>query len=118
MGFKSSKLVILDFCAQTIPRIPCRHDFLYKAPSKTKHFYSYLVPVSEFVVVIILSEWWLMPTTANHCGHIPAVGVSGTASTSGTACTGGAAGTSGTAGTTVTSCTACTSGTACWYYWH
>ena len=31
-----------------------------------------LVPVSEFVVVDILSEWWSGPTTAGHCGHIPA----------------------------------------------
>ena len=108
MGFKSSKLVILDFCDQTIPRIPCRHDFLNKAPSKTKHFYSYLVPVSEFVVVIILSEWWLMPTTANHCGHIPTVGVSGTAGTSGTTGTSCIACTSGISGA------AGTSGTACW----
>jgi len=23
-------------------------------------------------VVVILSEWWLVPTTADHCGHIPA----------------------------------------------
>ena len=30
-----------------------------------------LVLVSEFVVVVILSEWWSVPTTANHCGHIP-----------------------------------------------
>ena len=30
-----------------------------------------LVLVSEFVVVVILSEWWSLPTTADHCGHIP-----------------------------------------------
>ena len=30
-----------------------------------------LVLVSEFVVVVLLSEWWLF-STANHCGHIPA----------------------------------------------
>ena len=30
-----------------------------------------LVLVSEFVVVAILAEWWLRPTTADHCGHIP-----------------------------------------------
>ena len=34
-----------------------------------------LVLVSEFVVVVILSEWWSVPTTADHCGHIPALGV-------------------------------------------
>ena len=31
-----------------------------------------LVLVSEFVVVVVLSEWWSRPTTADHCGHIPA----------------------------------------------
>ena len=30
-----------------------------------------LVLVSEVVVVAVLSEWWLVPTTADHCGHIP-----------------------------------------------
>ena len=30
-----------------------------------------LVLVSEFVVVVILSEWWSVLTTADHCGHIP-----------------------------------------------
>ena len=29
-----------------------------------------LVLISEFVVVVILSEWWSVPTTANHCGYI------------------------------------------------
>ena len=28
------------------------------------------VPVSEFVVVAVLSEWWLVPTTADQCGYI------------------------------------------------
>ena len=23
-------------------------------------------------MVAVLSEWWLVPTTADHCGHIPA----------------------------------------------
>ena len=32
-----------------------------------------LVLVSEFVVVVILSEWWRsVPITADHCGHISA----------------------------------------------
>ena len=64
---KSLKLVILNFCAQTIPWIPCRPNFyINKASSKAKHFIhsDILVPVSEFVVVVILSEWWLVPTTA------------------------------------------------------
>ena len=29
-----------------------------------------LTLVSEFVV-IFLSEWWSVPTTADHCGNIP-----------------------------------------------
>ena len=28
MGYKSSQLVILNFCAQTIPRIPCGHHII------------------------------------------------------------------------------------------
>ena len=32
-----------------------------------------LVLISEFVVVVILSEWWSVPTTADHCGHISAI---------------------------------------------
>ena len=45
---------------------------VYKVTGKTKHFIhaDILVLVSEFVVVVILSEWWSVPT-ANHCGHIP-----------------------------------------------
>ena len=30
-----------------------------------------VVLVSEFVVVAILSEWWLVSTPADHCWHIP-----------------------------------------------
>ena len=30
-----------------------------------------LVLVNEFVAVVISSEWWSIPTTADHCGHIP-----------------------------------------------
>ena len=33
-----------------------------------------LVLVSGFLVVVILSEWWLVPTTADHYGHIPGLG--------------------------------------------
>ena len=35
-----------------------------------------LVLVSEFVVVAILSEWWLVPITADLCGQIPRVFIS------------------------------------------
>ena len=24
------------------------------------------------IMIILISEWWLVPTTADHCGHIPA----------------------------------------------
>ena len=29
-----------------------------------------LVQISEFVVVVILSEWWSVPTTADQLGHL------------------------------------------------
>ena len=32
-----------------------------------------LVPIRKFLVVVILSEWWLVPITADHCGHISGV---------------------------------------------
>ena len=40
---------------------------------KTKFFThaDIVVLVSKFVVVSILSEWWSVPTTADHCRHIP-----------------------------------------------
>ena len=43
---------------------------------ETKYFIhvDILVLVSEFVVVAIFSEWWSVPTTANHCGHISVLG--------------------------------------------
>ena len=65
--------VIFNIYAQTVSRIPCRHFVLCKVASKTKHFIlaDILVLVSEFLVVVILSEWWSGPTTADHCGHIP-----------------------------------------------
>ena len=30
-----------------------------------------LVIIGEFLVVATFLEWWLVPTTADHCGHIP-----------------------------------------------
>ena len=52
----------LAIFAQTVSRIPCRHFVLCKVASKTKHFIhaDILVLVSEFVVVVILSEWWFV----------------------------------------------------------
>ena len=36
---------------------------------ETKHYHvDILVLVNEFVVVAIFSEWWLVLTTADHCG--------------------------------------------------
>ena len=67
MGFKSSKLVILNFCAQTIP---CKMQFLYKAPS-IFIYTDILVPVSELVVVVILSEWWLFCLSGGWCRPLP-----------------------------------------------
>ena len=64
--------MILNFCAKTIPRIPCIHNFLYTAPSKTKHFHSYwYFSTSQWVcsggyfiwVVVVLSEWWMVLAT-------------------------------------------------------
>ena len=65
--------MIFNIYAHIVSKIACRHFVLCKVASKTKHFQSHagiLVLVSEFLVVVILSEWWLVPTTANHCGHI------------------------------------------------
>ena len=39
-------------------RIPCRHYVLCEVAS------IFIILVSEFVVVVLLSEWWLGPTTA------------------------------------------------------
>ena len=57
-------------------RIPCRH---FKVASKTKHFIyaDILVLVSEFVVVVILSEWWLFYHSGGRGRPLPtAVGTS------------------------------------------
>ena len=59
--------MIFNIYAQTVSRIPCRHFVLCKVASKTRlsifiHA-DILVLVSGFLVVVILSEWWLVPTT-------------------------------------------------------
>ena len=67
---KLRSLMIFNIYAHIVSEIACRHFVLCKVASKTKHFQSHadiLVLVSEFLVVVILSEWWLVPTTANHC---------------------------------------------------
>ena len=55
-------------------RIPYRHFILCKVASKTISIFIHadiLVLVSELLVVVILSEWWSGPTTADRCWHIP-----------------------------------------------
>ena len=54
-------LVIFNIYAQIVSSIPCRH---FKVASMNKHFIlaDILVLVSEFVVVVILSQWWSGPT--------------------------------------------------------
>ena len=66
--------MIFNIYAHIVTRIPYRHFILCKVASKTKHFIhaDILVLVSELVVVVILSEWWSMLTTANRYRHIPA----------------------------------------------
>ena len=64
--------MISNIHAQTVSRIPCSHFVLCKVASKTKIHVDISVVVSEFVVVVILStEWWSVPTTANNCEYIP-----------------------------------------------
>ena len=57
MSFKSSKLVILNFCAQTLGFL-VDTIFFIKHLARLIHA-DILVPVSEVIVVVILSEWWL-----------------------------------------------------------
>ena len=78
MGFKSPKL---NFYVQTMPRrflVDTTYIGRYicvvkQLAIKTKHLIhvDFLVLVCEFVVVAILSEWWSLPSTTDHCGHIP-----------------------------------------------
>ena len=72
--------MIFDLYAQTMPRrflVDTTYIAMYVAMFNwqlrlnTFIYVDILVLVSEFVVVAILSEWWSMLTTANHCGHIP-----------------------------------------------
>ena len=58
MGFKPSKFVIFNFSTQTILRIPCRHHVYIKQLARLSIFIhaDILVLVSEFVVVVVLSE--------------------------------------------------------------
>ena len=44
--------------------------FCVKWIAKLNIFIILVLCVSEFVVVVFLSEWWLGPTSTNHCGHI------------------------------------------------
>ena len=52
---------------QIVSMVPCRHLVLCKVASKTTSIFiraDILVLVSEFLVVVILSEWWSVLTTA------------------------------------------------------
>ena len=63
MGFKSSKLVILISVPKLYLGFLVDTIFIYsvKHLARLNIFIhtDILVPVSEFVVVVILSEWWL-----------------------------------------------------------
>ena len=39
--------------------------------NKIKHTDMYFVLIGEFLVVANFLEWWLVPTTADHCEPIP-----------------------------------------------
>ena len=51
--------------AQTVSRFPCRHSISCKVAGRLSIFIhaDVLLLVSEFVVVVILSEWWSVLTT-------------------------------------------------------
>ena len=59
-------LVIFNVYAQIVTRIPCRHFILCENCLARLHIFNHadiLILVNEFVVVVILSEWWSVPTT-------------------------------------------------------
>ena len=66
-------LVIFNIYAQIVSRIPWRHFVLCKVASKTKHFIhaDILLLVSEFVAVVILSEWWSLYLNGGRCRPLP-----------------------------------------------
>ena len=77
-GFKSPKLVIFNFYAPIMPRrsfVDTTYIRTYIRMCCVKQLASLFIHVdisvliSEFVVVAVLSEWWLVPTTADHCGN-------------------------------------------------
>ena len=83
MGFKSPKLVILNFYAQTMPRrflVDTTHIYIcmccVKQLAITVRLSIFihadiLVMVSELVVVAILSEWQSVPTTVGTSLGVP-----------------------------------------------
>ena len=56
LGFLVDTLL---FCVKWLARL---RTFIYD---------DILVLVSEFVEVVILFQWWSVPTTTDNCGHIP-----------------------------------------------
>ena len=66
-------LVIFNIYTVTVSRIPCRHFVLCKVAGKTSIYIhtDILVLVSELVVVVILSEWWLIYLSGGRCRPLP-----------------------------------------------
>ena len=62
-------LVIFNIYAQIVSRIPWRHFVLCKVASKTKH--ADILALGKFVVVVILSEWWLFYLSGGRCRPLP-----------------------------------------------
>ena len=75
-GLNLQNLVIFNIYAQIVSS---RHFILCKVASKTQNFIlaDILVLVSEFLVVVILSEWWLFYQSGGQGRPLPtAVGTS------------------------------------------
>ena len=84
MSFKSQKVVIFKFYAQTMPRkflVDTTYIHMYVNSRQLRLsifiYFDILVLISEFVVMTILSEWWLcispewwlLRTTYDQCTH-------------------------------------------------
>ena len=61
--------MIFNIYAQIVSRIPWRHFVLCKVASKTKHVD--ILALGKFVVVVILSEWWLFHLSGGRCRPLP-----------------------------------------------
>ena len=66
------KLVIFNIYTPTVSRIPCRHFVLCKVAAKLSVcIHTDILVVSELVVVVILSEWWLIYLSGGRCRPLP-----------------------------------------------